>query len=310
MKRVKAPPCGPKPPGGGPRERRILSIDGGGLHGIISATVLAHIEDRAGRRTGEMFDLVAGTSAGGLIALGLCKPQPMEAREILRLFTTRAGEIFPKRWPRLPWLFRPKYRAEPFERALKRTLGFHAVSSCKPLAMVTAYDVEQRRPRFFKSWRGEAAPLWSAARATGAAPTYFPPFGALVDGGVFVNNPAMCAYAEAQKLWPGEKCLVVSLGTGEHTRPMDKGKASGYGLLGWAPWIISVMIDGQSDAAAHHLDYLPNAEHVRLQTKLEMASDDFDDAGPENVAALREEARQLVAEHKQDLDRLVARLAP
>ncbi len=293
-----------------PRERRILSIDGGGLHGIIAATVLAHIEERAGRRAGEMFDLIAGTSAGGLIALGLCKPQPLEAREILGLFTTRAREIFRKRWPRLPWLFRPKYRAEPFERVLKLMLGFHAVYSCKPRVMVTAYDIEQRRPHFFKSWRGEAAPLWSAARATGAAPPYFPPLGPLVDGGVFVNNPAMCAYAEAQKLWPGERCLVVSLGTGEHTRPMDKRKVRGYGLLEWAPWIISVMIDGQSDAAAHHLDHLPLAEHVRFQTRLEIASDDFDDASPENVAALQEEARQLVAERKGDLERLVARLAP
>jgi hypothetical protein len=290
--------------------RRILSIDGGGLHGIIPAAVLAHIERRAGRRAGEMFDLIVGTSAGGLIALALTKPQPLEARRVLRLITDRAREIFPRRWLRLPWLIRPKYDAEPFERVLKQALGFHAVYSCKPRVMVTAYDIEKRRPRFFKSWRGEATPVWSAARATSAAPTYFPPHGALIDGGVFVNNPAMCAYAEAQKLWPGERCLVVSLGTGEHTRPMSAKSARGYGLVGWARWIVSVFMDGQADAVAHHLDHLPGADHVRLQTRLELASDDFDDASRENIAALQAEARRLIASRGPEIDRLVARLGP
>jgi len=282
--------------------KRVLAIDGGGLHGILPATVLDAIEIRGGRPIAAQFDLVAGVSTGGLIALALCGKRPMTASQVLALYLERAAEIFPARLLRLPWLVRAKYPARGLERVLKLYLGDAPMRDSIQHVMVAAYDIANRRPAFFKSWRGEATPNWLAARATSAAPAYFPPCGPFIDGGVFANNPALAAAAEAAKLWPHDELLVVSLGCGEHIRRIEPGRAAGWGLAGWAPRILSVFMDGQADAAAHALDHWPGARHVRIQTALIDGSDDFDDSSPENLAALQEDAARMVADHRDVID--------
>src|SRR5690606_23131848 len=107
-------------------------------------------------------------------------------------------------------------------------------SALKPV-MVSTYDLHNRKPRFLKSFNPEhyTLPMWMAARATSAAPTYFEPAdipiesgrSVLVDGGVFVNNPAASAYAEAVRGWKDEDILVISLGTGSETDSYDFSKA-------------------------------------------------------------------------------------
>src|SRR5690606_13500980 len=119
--------------------------------------------------------------------------------------------------------------------------------------LVTAYDLVARRPRFFKSWREDAAgvPMALAAEATSAAPTYFEPVrdgdAALIDGGVFAGNPAMCAYAEGVRLRPDAEIHVLSLGTGSQTRPIPYEQAKDWGVLEWARPIVDVVFDGSSD---------------------------------------------------------------
>lgn len=282
--------------------KRVLSIDGGGLHGILPATVLAYLEEKSRKPINRMFDLVVGTSTGGIIALALAGPSPTNAKRVLSLYIDHAAEIFPHRAFRLPWLVRPKYRADGLERLLQDYVGNASIHYSTQYVMVTAYDIEARRPVFFKSWREDTTPAWRAARATSAAPAYFPPCGSLIDGGVYANNPAVSAAAESKKLWPGEDCLVVSLGCGEHIRRLDPERAAGWGLAGWAPRILSCFMDGQADAAAHVLDHLPTIRHVRVQTELIEGSDDFDDASPENVAALLADAHRMVEEHRGVLD--------
>jgi patatin-like phospholipase/acyl hydrolase len=153
-----------------------------------------------------------------------------------------------------------------------------------------------------------------AAEATAAAPTYFEPVAvgdaALIDGGVFAGNPAMCAYAEAVRLWPGEPITVVSLGTGGQTRPIPLEKARGWGVLEWARPIIDVVFDGSSDAVDYQLEHVLGERYVRLQARLDGANDDMDDASAANVAALEAVGAQLVAENAALLDRLAAELVP
>lgn len=276
-----------------PAKVRILAIDGGGIRGLIPALLLARLEELLARRPGaptlaESFDLIAGTSTGGLIALALTAPAggrpAMGAAELVELYSGAEGRKIFARPPlrRLPVigrgidLFKPKYSLEPLREVLEERLGAATVGEALTAVLVTAYDMNGRGPRFFKRWRepDKRIPVVDAALATAAAPTYFPAHGlgseALVDGGVFAANPTVAAIVEALKrtedpvgLRAGD-LLVVALGTGSYETGLSD-EVSGAGVLGWAlpsssgdPPLISAMLDGQSDAADHWAHVLLN----------------------------------------------------
>ena len=172
--------------------------------------------------------------------------------------------------------------------------------------MLTAYDLERRRAVFLR--RDDDLSMVEAAHASAAAPSYFEPVRAgattLVDGGVFATNPAMCAYAETD----GDLEVLVSLGTGEHTRPLPYEQVKDWGRLEWARPVLDVVFDGTADAVDFQLESLLGAGYVRLQTPLDEASDELDDVSPENLAALEREAQRLIAARDDELDRLCAQL--
>ena len=301
---------------------RVLSIDGGGIRGIVPATVLAALEQRSGRPVCDLFDLIGGTSTGGLLALALTRPGESAPRwsaaEIVTLYREEGPRIFTRSLGRritsVEGLIDERYDNGPLREVLERYLGETTVDQALTDVFVTAYDLHERKPRFFKSWREDAGvPMAIAAEATAAAPTYFEPVAlgdsALIDGGVFAGNPAMCAYAEAVRLWPGEPITLVSLGTGSQTRPIRLSDARGWGVLEWARPIIDVVFDGSSDAVDYQLEHVLGERYVRLQTRLEHANDDMDDASAKNLAALEAEGRRLVEENAAVLVGLAAELA-
>lgn len=304
---------------------RVLSIDGGGIRGIVPATVLAALERRAGRPVCELFDLVAGTSTGGILALALTAPDPdapgrprWSAQQIVELYRDQGPFIFSRsllrRVTSVEGLLDEKYPNEHLRDVLRRYLGEATVDQALTAALVTTYDLEARRPRFFKSWRDDAGvPMALAAEATSAAPTYFEPVlvaGApLIDGGVFAGNPAMCAYAEARRLRPSSSVRLLSLGTGSQTRPIPFSHARGWGALEWARPIIDVVFDGSNDAVDYQLDHILGPLYVRVQALLTDADDALDDASPANIAALERTAQRLVDEHAAELDELARVLA-
>jgi patatin-like phospholipase/acyl hydrolase len=308
---------------------RILSIDGGGIRGIIPVTVLADLERRSGRPACELFDLIAGTSTGGIVALALTAPDPAapgrprwRAEEVADLYRIEGPRIFSrtllKRVTSLDGLIDERYPNSHLRDALQRYLGDAAVAEALTDVLVTAYDLRARQPWFFKSWRDEAAdvPMALAAEATSAAPTYFEPVAVgparapLIDGGVYAGNPAMCAYAEARRRRPQDPdVLVVSLGTGSLTHPITLDEAKGWGELEWARPIVDVVLDGSSAAVDYQLDQLLGARHVRLQVALTEADDAMDDARPENIAALERQARELIAARDAQLAALAAELS-
>lgn len=305
---------------------RVLSIDGGGIRGIVPATVLAALEARTGRPTCDLFDLIGGTSTGGLLALALTRPgtgspraPQWTAAEIVSLYREEGPRIFTrslgKRITSVEGLIDERYSNVPLREVLERYLGETTVDQALTDVFVTAYDLVARKPKFFKSWREDAGVAMSvAAEATAAAPTYFEPVAVgdtvLIDGGVFAGNPAMCAYAEAVRLWPSEPITLVSLGTGGQTRPISLAQARGWGVLEWARPIIDVVFDGSSDAVDYQLEHVLGDRYVRLQTQLEDANDDMDDASAANLAALEGVGARLVEENAAVLDRLARELAP
>jgi hypothetical protein len=291
---------------------RVLAIDGGGIRGLIPALVLAEIEHRTGRRMATLVDLIAGTSTGGILGCALAKPDPLPAAEIAGIYEQEGPLIFHRSLLKTITSANGNldelYDDDGLMNALRRYLGDATLGDATVPLLITAYDIEARQAIVLRPASDGAVKMVDAARATSAAPTYFEPVRvagrALVDGGVFAINPAMMAYAEAR----GEVDVLASLGTGEHTRKLPLNDVRGWGRLEWAEPIIDVVFDGSADAVDDQLSRLTGDDYIRLQTRLDVASDDLDDASKKNLAALEREAEQLIAARSADIDRLCAAL--
>jgi patatin-like phospholipase/acyl hydrolase len=301
----------------------ILSIDGGGIRGIVPAVVLAEIERRLGRPAAAVFDLIAGTSTGGILACALAKPDALSAAELVALYEEEGPRIFSRSvWQRIhsaEGLTDEKYGDDELEGALGRFLGDSRLRDAVTDLLIPSYDTERRRPEFFKSARAREDatrdfPLRAVARATASAPTYFEPAlledRPLIDGGVFAVNPAMCALAEVMRYSPGAEVVLVSLGTGQLTRPFPYDDVKDWGLIEWARPLIDVVFDGASDVVDYQLTQLLGQERFfRFQTELTNASDDLDDASEDNLRALQLTGERLISERERDLDAAIAALA-
>jgi patatin-like phospholipase/acyl hydrolase len=298
---------------------KILSIDGGGIRGIIPALMLAEIERLTGRAACELFDLIAGTSTGGIIALGVSVPgaegKPRwSARDLADLYASEGPKIFHRSLlhtvETADGVLEERYAATGLEAALERYMGDARLPQALTDVLITSYDIRSHEPFFFKSFQprahgasdsgnSAATPTTSApppqpadypmkvvARATSAAPTYFepehlspspspaggPPIeAALVDGGTFANNPAMCAYAEAKRNHPDADVLIVSLGTGRLTESISFEEAKHWGLVRWARPLLGVIMDGSSAAIDYQL--ASNIAALRALAEASIAKD-------------------------------------
>jgi uncharacterized protein len=313
---------------------KALCIDGGGIRGLIPALVLCEIERRTARRTAEMVDLVAGTSTGGILACALTRRgtdgRPLySAEELAGIYVEEGPRIFQrsllKRIFSVDGWVDERYEDSGLNAALLRYLGDASLSDALTDVLVTAYEIHDRFAFFFRSARARTDPtydfpLFQVARATAAAPSYFEPAEAtdvaaartypLIDGGVFAVNPSLCAYADVAGAGrAGELELMVSLGTGEHTRPYTFEQTRRWGQLEWARPVLEMVFDGVADTTEFEAGTLMRDRYVRFQTELNIASDDLDDASETNLAALRTEAEQLIAASQSELDRVCAILA-
>ena len=209
----------------------ILSIDGGGIRGIIPGIVLGEIERRTGMPISESFDLIAGTSTGGILATGLAIPdengKPLfTADELVELYTGPSGKkIFKKPLPGFLNYMRGAFTTllpqKNLKKALRERFNDARLKDALTNLLITAYNTQEKKPFYFKSYlakkeKPEDFAMWEVALATAAAPVYFPPhkmnYGgklgdrliedvSLIDGGVFASNPSALAYVEAIRMW-------------------------------------------------------------------------------------------------------------
>ena len=186
---------------------KILSIDGGGIRGLIPARVLAEIESRCGRPAGELFDLVAGTSTGAIIACALTRPEPLSAEQIASIYIDEGPEIFDRSLLKIVTsvggLIDERYESDGLLTSLRRHLLEFRLADAKPPVLLTAYDLVSRSALLLRN--DDDMSMVDAAHGSSAAPSYFEPARVggltLVDGGVFATNPAMCAYATPAATW-------------------------------------------------------------------------------------------------------------
>jgi patatin-like phospholipase/acyl hydrolase len=301
---------------------KVLSIDGGGIRGLIPALVLAEIEQRTGRRTAELFDLIAGTSTGGILACALTRPgddgSPMyTAEELTDLYVTEGPKIFHHSLlhtvESVAGVFDEKYESTGLIRALDHYLGDAMLSQTLIPVFVTAYDIENRRAFFFRTGGKWDYRLAEVALATASAPTYFEPAEvdsfALIDGGVFASNPSLCAYIDLIKAGTAPDLeLLCSLGTGEQIHRFELEDARRWGLVEWAHPVIDVMLSSQAETVGFGMEHLLGERYVRLTRRLTVARDAMDDASPQNLADLRTEAETLIRDERKAIDELCAKL--
>jgi len=267
---------------------QILSLDGGGIKGIFSAGVLAAIEQDLNIKIADHFDLIAGTSTGGIIAIGL--GLGLRPREIVEFYVNEGPKIFPRyfglKWVQ-HWAWR-KFSAKPLEDALKKCYCGKRFGDSSKRLVIPAYNLGEddvylfRTPHHERLRRDYKVPAWMVARATSAAPTFFPCAREvdslrLIDGGVWANNPTLVALAEAVGTLniPLSTIHVFSIGTSDAVVHRKKRLNRG-GIIAWGREnaAVDVIMRGQSIGVHNQVRFLLGAEHIeRLDPKV--AAEEF-----------------------------------
>lgn len=311
----------------------ILSVDGGGIRGIIPAAILAELEKRTGEPICKLFDYIAGTSTGGIITAMLTVPDKhgrpkYTAEEVKSGYIEFGRTVFHRSDFRkivtLGGLTGPRYSVRPLECFLNQYLGNIRLHSTLTNILIPAYDMESCTPWFFKTAYASMHrsdlddPLLSqVARATSAAPTFFRPLGmgpnhCFIDGGVFANNPTLCAYAEARKSFPQEReFFIVSLGTGEHQKRHSCKQTKNWGTLRWAIPLFGVIMNSASSTVDYQMKTLMGTKnYVRFQVQLDYKSTDMDNASEENIKRLEALSHMEIKQNSQKIEQICHILKP
>ena len=327
---------------------RILSIDGGGIRGVIPGQILVVLEQKLQSKTGnpnariaDFFDLIAGTSTGGILTClylapeeptGILASKPrFSAQEAVELYLERGDDVFDASvWHKIKsgtGMLDEKYPAAGLEELLVDYLNDLRLSQLINPCLITSYDIKRRRAHFFTQHDAKLRDakdflVREVARATSAAPTYFEVARVksltrvtypLIDGGVFANNPALCAYAEARQFptQPTAKDMVVlSLGTGVVKKAYEYKLAKDWGLLQWVKPVLDIMMSGVSETVDFQLQQIFDAagkpgNYLRVEPELGNASPEMDDVSRENLDALREAGQSAAEKQDEELDKLV-----
>ncbi|MEP1035633.1 CBASS cGAMP-activated phospholipase [Ekhidna sp.] len=321
--------------------KKVLSIDGGGIRGIIPGQILVEIENEFGVQVAKDFDLVAGTSTGGILACAFLLENPsapdtpkFSSEEVVGLYFKRGEDIFD-----VPFFHKvrtaggildEKYPANGIEDALQDYFGNAWLKDLLKPCIVTSYDITHRKGHFFGQHKAQKNPDYNfkvkdVARATSAAPTYFEceqimsekgSAFTLIDGGVFVNNPALVAYAEGRNIFEvnGDEATakdmkILSIGTGYTRKSYPYKKAKKWGMAEWVQPVIDIMMSGASEVTHYQLNKIYGTidnpdQYLRIDGDLKETNidPDMDCATPENMANLKSFGQQLFEMNKGKIE--------
>jgi len=281
---------------------QILSLDGGGIKGLFSSAILAYLEEDLGIEVARHFDLIVGTSTGGIIAIGL--GLGVRPRALTEFYISKGPEVFQPKfmgsWHELAYNLRQrKYDNAPLEKALKGCYGEATLlGHSRKRLVVPAYNLGDDDVYLFKTAhhrrfvRDHKVPAWKVALATSAAPTFFPCFRGidsqrLIDGGIWANNPCLIGLAEAVGVLGIDlnRISILSIGTSdelvERPKPLDEG-----GLWRWKSHAFKVALRGQSIGAFNQACLLLGEERVlRVDPKVPKGLFELDKVASEDHIA-------------------------
>lgn len=282
---------------------RILALDGGGIKGTFSASVLSTLQEQNGVSVKSSFDLIVGTSTGGILALGI--GFGLQPDELLNFYIKSGPDIFPctgriaRARAGLRQLFVSKLNSEPLEEALDAVLGDRLFGDATIPLVIPSYDAIAGRIYLFKTPHGSNSDVDANLKAvdvglaTAAAPTYFRAArsrdrtGArYVDGGVWANNPAMIGIIEAiafhgRKL---DEIAVLSIGTTAETFNISQHANSGF--ASWNAGLLSLLMEGQSEAASAQASLLLKDRFHRINTNVREGEYAMDDGHLQKIEQL------------------------
>jgi patatin-like phospholipase/acyl hydrolase len=295
--------------------KKVLSLDGGGVRGLVPAVLLSNLEQETGTPVAEMFDMVVGTSTGGVLAAAAAVGVPMTV--VVEMYRSKIPEIFNQgRLSRLRsvWGARTsRYQSEALQQALSGVLGDSMLSDALCSCMVTSYELNTMSSKFFKSHKalehpGEDILMWQSCMATTAAPTFFKAFDLngikYIDGGVHSNNPAMCALAEAIKLWPGEQVKLLSIGTGSAMRHSDLSFTGKFGVVRWLRPLLDVFMSSSDSTVDYQCNAIMGGDYLRIDPSYYSK---MDDASKSNIAAMEQYSNHAWKSHREEVISFIGR---
>lgn len=263
----------------------IISIDGGGIRGIIPATILKRLNSDS-RLKGllDKTDLIAGTSTGGLLALGIAHGMSPDVMQ--NVYIKEGKKIFDDTWiddvKDLGGLTGADYDITNLTNVLKDIFGDTQLKSLKKNVVIASFDLDNEsgdvskrswKPKIFHNFKGEGNDgeeyAYKVGLYTSAAPTYFPTVDGYIDGGVYANNPSMCALSQSQDskyLTPTPKLdeiVLFSLGTGISLNYVQ-GQDLDWGYAQWIKPLISLMMDGVNGIADYECRQILKDNYYRL----------------------------------------------
>lgn len=312
----------------------ILSLDGGGVRGLIAAKVLQELESRSHKPISCLFDLVVGTSTGGIIAIALNLYEDgvpkFSAKDLVDLYRNDCNSIFHYSTVHdiktAKGLLGPKYDRSYLDKVLDDYLGEARLSDLQNSVCVTSYSIIETKPHLWCSYHAKQSSSWDfllkdLAGATSAAPTYFAPKtfkgsdGTLyseIDGGIFLNTPESMAILAAHRQNPtlSEKdFFLLSIGTGGVKLNLPIEELQDAGIIKWltAGKLIDLMIDAASDYSSLHAG-TSCENRVRIQVDLPSDLGGMDNCDSENLDGLLWAVDQYIFEHSETFDYLIETL--
>lgn len=262
---------------------QILALDGGGIKGLFSAAFLAKLEEDLRIKVADHFDLIVGTSTGGIIALGL--GLGLSPKDLVEFYFKKGTKIFQKTpiCTTLRNLLFAKYSGKTIEGIFREEncFGEKLLGESKKRLVIPSYNIDTNDVYVFKTAhhnrfkRDHKVPAWKIARATSAAPTFFPiakniDSVRLIDGGIWANNPAMVGLFEAIAVLdiPMEEVCIFSVGTTEELKqsPRILGRFGGWPF--WASTVVELIMQAQSVSISAQLKLLLKDNFVRVNPKV------------------------------------------
>nr|WP_285866561.1 CBASS cGAMP-activated phospholipase [Mesobacillus maritimus] len=301
---------------------KILCIDGGGIRGVFAIAILKAIEEEYQQKIGTLFDLIAGTSTGSIIASAVALEKEMDP--LLAQYLKYGKQIFLREAK--VGLFKSVYSDRHLRSLLKDSFGDTLLSDVEKHLLIPTVDLTRGKPYVHRS-KGPnemdevSVKLWDAVLSSCSAPVYFPPNNIgnkylSIDGGLWANNPSLVSLTDAlhyhhQTL---ESTQILSIGTGKQNIDFSIDGEKYWGLRHWLPFelpsfkvtpkLIDLAMDISSESVSYHCNLLLGKNYLRINKELgeEMPFDDV-----EYMDKLIGFGQQTFAQYKQEITQFINR---